>query len=192
MVKAIIFDCFGVLATEAWLPFKAEHFGADSERFEQASEVAVRVNRGLISGDDFIREIAQLSGAKPIEVSRAITGNVPNEPLFDYLKQLKPHYKLGFLSNIGGDRLNQIFNSEHLALFDVIALSFDIGFVKPEREAFEYMAEQLQVKSAECVLIDDQAKNVRGAEAVGMTGILYKDVPTLKKGLQAILADTKG
>jgi hypothetical protein len=68
MVKAVIFDCFGVLATEAWLPFKSKYFGDDPERFETASDIARQVNRGLISGDDFIREISRLSGVKPIEV----------------------------------------------------------------------------------------------------------------------------
>ena len=30
MIKAIIFDCFGVLAGDSWLPYKYELFDEDS------------------------------------------------------------------------------------------------------------------------------------------------------------------
>jgi FMN phosphatase YigB (HAD superfamily) len=187
MVKAVILDCFGVLATEAWLPFKDRHFKNDPERFAAASAIARQVNRGLISGDDFINEISKLSGVQPNQVRQAIAGNVPNQPLFDYLGQLKPRYKLGFLSNIGGDRLNQIFTPEQLALFDAISMSFKTGYIKPEPRAYQEMAAHLGVEAAECVFIDDQLRNVSGAEATGMKAILYKDMDSLKKELAELL-----
>jgi FMN phosphatase YigB (HAD superfamily) len=189
MVKAVIFDCFGVLATEAWLPFKSKHFGDDPELFAAASDIARQVNRGLISSDDFIEQVSELAGVKPTEVRRAVTGNTPNQPLFDYLRQLKPHYKLGFLSNIGGDRLNQIFTPEQLALFDAISMSFKTGYIKPDPEAYKEMAAHLQVKTNDCVFVDDVLRNVDGAKATGMAAVLYQDVAHLKKELAKLLAD---
>jgi putative hydrolase of the HAD superfamily len=187
MIKAVIFDCFGVLATEAWLPFKTKYFGHDPALFEQASDLARQAWGGLISTDDFIRAVAKLAGTNPDEVSRTITGNIPNEELFDYIRELKPEYKIGFLSNIAGDRLNQIFRPEQLALFDAVAMSFESGLVKPESAAFEDVANRLGVAVNEAVLVDDQQRNVNGALAAGMDGIIYRDVSQLRKELGALL-----
>jgi hypothetical protein len=97
MVKAIIFDCFGVLATEAWLPFKAKYFGHDPELMERVSDISHQADKGLISREAAIQATAELAGISPAEFSRAIGRNVPDEELFAYLRELKPYYKLGFL-----------------------------------------------------------------------------------------------
>jgi HAD superfamily hydrolase (TIGR01509 family) len=186
MVQAIIFDCFGVLATEAWLPFKAKYFGHDPELFEQASAIAKQANRGLIGSGDFIAAVAELAGVNPAEAVQAIARNVPNEPLFAYIKELKADYKLGFLSNISADRLSRIFTPGQLALFDAMALSFETGFIKPERAAFQDIAERLGTDIADCVLVDDQQRNVAGARRAGMPAVLYSDVPNLKAELSKL------
>jgi FMN phosphatase YigB (HAD superfamily) len=190
MVKAVIFDCFGVLATEAWLPFKAKHF-VDSEQFEEAGDLMKQANSGLISQQDFIDKIAALAGISQAEVLHAIRQNVPNGPLFNYMRdELKPKYKIGFLSNVADDYMRQIFKPEQLALFDAIVLSYKTGFIKPEPEAYQIVADRLDVDSSECVLVDDKERNVTGARQAGMQAILYKDLDQLKQYL-AKLADPK-
>jgi HAD superfamily hydrolase (TIGR01509 family) len=187
MTKAIIFDCFGVLATEAWLPFKAKYFAHDRELFEQASNISRQADRGLISYEDFMRAIAKLAGITPAEAIKAIARNVPDEQLFAYIKELKTDYKLGLLSNVAGDYLYQIFTSDQLALFDAIALSFESGFIKPQARAFVIAAKQLVVDAGECVFIDDQQRNVNGAHEAGMAAILYHDAAQLRRELGAFL-----
>ncbi|HVA10894.1 MAG TPA: HAD family phosphatase [Candidatus Dormibacteraeota bacterium] len=187
MVKAVIFDCFGVLATEAWRPFKAKHFAHDPELFKQASEISWQADRGLISYADFMRAVADLAGITPAEAAKAIERNVPNEPLFTYVKKLKTDYRLGLLSNVADDYLRHIFTKDQLALFDAIILSYQSGFIKPQPEAFANAANQLGVTAAECVFIDDQERNIAGAKEVGMAAILYDDVPALKQELNKLL-----
>ncbi|HUY85075.1 MAG TPA: HAD family phosphatase [Candidatus Dormibacteraeota bacterium] len=187
MVKAVIFDCFGVLATEAWLSFKAKYFGRDSELFGQATEISWQADRGLISYDDFIQAIARLARITPAETLRAIRRNVPDEELFAYIKELKPDYKLGLLSNVADNYLHQIFTKEHLALFDALVLSYRNGFIKPQPEAFINAAKELEVGVEECVFIDDQERNVNGAREAGMRAILYHDAAQLRKELGASL-----
>lgn len=187
MVKAIIFDCFGVLATEAWLPFKAKHFAHDPELLEQANSLSRQANGGAIGYDDFMRRIAGLAGITPAEAISAIVRNVPDEQLFAYIRELKQDYKIGFLSNVAGNRLSQIFTADQLGLFDAVALSFENGFVKPDEEAFKYAAKQLGVDTRSCVLIDDQQRNVDGARAAGMAAILYHGAAQLRRQLDPIL-----
>jgi FMN phosphatase YigB (HAD superfamily) len=95
MIRAIIFDCFGVLTTDAWLPFKQQHFGHDPALFEQASDLNKRADGGFISVHEFLQAIADLAHMTVQEVQQALTNNVPNEELFRYVRELKPRYKIG-------------------------------------------------------------------------------------------------
>ena len=187
MVKAVIFDCFGVLATDAWLPFKAKHFGRDQKLTRQVSDISNQADKGLVSRDAAIASIAELAGISPTEFIRTIDINVPNEELFDLIRTLKPDYKIGFLSNISDDYLAQIFTPKHLSLFDAITLSFKSGFIKPQTQAFERAAEQLDVKPAECVMVDDQERNVTGAREAGMAAILYRDFSQFKAEFESLV-----
>ncbi|HZL08299.1 MAG TPA: HAD family phosphatase [Candidatus Dormibacteraeota bacterium] len=187
MIKAVIFDCFGVLSTEAWRPFKAKHFAHDRELFERASNISWQADRGLMSYDDFIRAIAELAGITPAEANDAIARNAPDEELFAYIRELKADYKIGFLSNVAGDYMNQIFTPEQLALFDVIVLSFRNGFIKPQIEAFENAVQQLDVELEECVFVDDQERNVTGAREAGMKAVLYRDAAQFRQELIPLL-----
>lgn len=189
MVKAIIFDCFGVLVTEAWLPFKKKYFHDDPKLFAEASDAAKKANLGLISHADFINTAARLAGIPSDEAWAFISRNVADEELFAYMVELKKNYKIGFLSNIAEDYLHKMFNDEQLALFDVIELSYKVGYVKPEARAYELVAEKLNVDIGEALLVDDQMRNVDGAERAGMQAILYKNLDQFKAELPKILED---
>lgn len=188
MIKAIIFDCFGVLVTEGWLPFKATHFGKDPDLNRQATELSHRANAGLISHDEFVEAIAGLAGLSGREVSEAIDVNVPNEPLLEYIKQLKKHYAIGMLSNASGNWLAQLFTKEQVELFDAVGLSYELGAVKPDERAYEEIIDQLGVEPSECVFVDDQERHCTGAREAGMQAILYQDFDQFKEELEAILA----
>ena len=186
MIKAIIFDCFGVLATEAWLPFKAKYFGDDPDKFEEASDLAKRANTGLISHQDFIATAAKMAGITPWEAEQFISRNVPNEELFDYIEDLKKTYKIGFLSNIAGNFLHRMFTQEQLALFDTICLSFETGLVKPDPQAFIETTKLLGVEPSEAVMVDDQQRQITGAREAGLQAILFTDTEQFKNDLAAI------
>lgn len=187
MTKAIIFDCFGVLATEAWLPFKAKHFGHDPDLMDQVNHISWQADRGLISRREAIAATAELAHITPAEFSQAINRNVPNEALFDYIRQLKQKYKIGLLSNVSDDYFQEIFTKEQLGLFDAISMSFKNGHIKPEPQAFEIIAEELGVAISECVFIDDNERNIVGAKATGGRAVLYKDFEQLKPELEKLL-----
>jgi putative hydrolase of the HAD superfamily len=187
MIKAIVFDCFGVLATEAWRPFKAKYFGHDPELFARASNVSWQADRGLMSYDDFIHTVAKMAGITPAEAIAYIARNVPDEHLFAYITELKVNYKLGLLSNVAGDYMHRIFTASQLALFDVIELSFESGFIKPEKEAFAIIAKRLRVGLDECLFVDDQQRNIDGAQTAGMTAVLYHSAAQLRQELEPLL-----
>lgn len=192
MVKAIIFDCFGVLTTEGWLNFKEKHFGNSPELLEQATDLNKRANLGLLSDNEFINQVSGLANVSEDETRKSLRSNVPNEPLFDYIKnQLKPSYKIAVLSNASANWLPDLFSSEQIKLIDQAVLSYEAGVVKPDPRSFEVAAEKLGVKPEECVFIDDQERYARAATGVGMKAVWYRDFGQMKADLEKILADSK-
>lgn len=188
MIKAVIFDCFGVLASDGWLPFREKYFGNNSELLEKAIASNKRVDAGLHSYDDFLKEISELSGVGYDETKRLIETNPPNEALFDFIRDdLKANYKIGMLSNAGANWLDEIFEKNQVALFDEVVLSYQIGAIKPDAVMYETIAAKLGVLPEECVFVDDQPRYVEGAVQVGMTGVQFVDTQDAVRRLRELL-----
>lgn len=189
MIKAIIFDCFGVLAVDSWLPFKEERFGHNPKLFREAGDLNKQCDTGLISYDDFIIRIAKLAEIPTEQVREIIDDSPANKPLFTYIEQeLKPAFKIGLLSNAGANWLDELFKPEQTQLFDAIALSFETGFIKPDPRAYIIIAQRLHVIPEECVLIDDQVRYCHGAKEAGMEFIEYNSFKQMKLELEQILS----
>lgn len=189
MIKAIIFDFFGVIASDGWLPFKNKYFGDNPELFEKASELNKQADSGLKNYDEFITEIAKMAGLNKEQVSDFIENNVSDEKLLEYIgNELKPKYKIGMLSNAGANWLDDIITKEQVALFDAVVLSYETGVVKPNPQAYKIIADKLSLRPEECIFIDDQERYAVGAEVVGMKTIVYKDFPQLKKEIDRLLS----
>jgi putative hydrolase of the HAD superfamily len=58
-------------------------------------------------------------------------------------------------------------------MFHAVVISADVGMRKPEERIYRHATELLGLPPAECVFIDDMEANVRGAEAIGMLGIVH-------------------
>ncbi|MDB5162327.1 MAG: HAD-superfamily hydrolase, subfamily variant 3 [Candidatus Saccharibacteria bacterium] len=188
MIKAIVFDCFGVLVSDGWLAFKHRHFDADKHLFDQVTEINQQVDAAAISYDTFISRVAELAKVNKDDVKNEIEQNLPNLELFDFIStELKNKYPLGILSNAAANWLDELFTPEQLALFDTYALSFEIGAIKPQAIAYVTIAKKLGVELNECVFIDDQLRYCEGAAAVGMKTIHYTDFDSFKSQLAIAL-----
>ncbi len=189
MIKAIIFDCFGVLATDGWLPFKEARFSHDKALYEQATDLNGQADSGYLDYNKYVHEVAKLAQVSDQEVRSHLDDNVPNEPLFTFIRDLlKPHFKLAILSNAGANWLDKIFTKEQVALFDTTVLSYQVGFVKPSRQMYELVAERLGVKLNDCVFIDDQQRYCVAAQDTGMQAIYYQGIAQMKADLKKVLA----
>lgn len=62
---------------------------------------------------------------------------------------------------------------EFNGVIDAVVLSGDVGAQKPERAAFQAAADAIDLELKDCVMIDDDIMNVRGAVEFGMIGILH-------------------
>ncbi|MEO6109969.1 MAG: HAD-IA family hydrolase [Candidatus Saccharimonadales bacterium] len=189
MIKAIIFDCFGVLVSDGWLPFKRKYFGDTPALMEETTRLNHLVDAGALPYKDFIHSIAQLAHINTDEAHTQIENNPSNMPLFEYIQsELAPHYTLGILSNAAENWLDELFTAEQLGIFTDYVLSFQIGVIKPQPEAYQAIATKLGVALDECIFIDDQPAYCEGAGAVGMKAIHYTDIESLKTQLARYLS----
>jgi putative hydrolase of the HAD superfamily len=187
MIRAIIFDCFGVLTTDLWKEFVAT---LPEAQHAPARDINYAYDSGRMSREKFRTEIEALTGRLPKEVEeRKGLATEKNTALLDYITQLRPKYRIGMLSNIASDWVRQEFlSAEEQKLFDAMIFSHDVGMAKPDREIFELAAERLGVTPGECVLIDDSPRHVTGAQAAGMQGIIYANLEQMKQDLAPYLA----
>lgn len=186
MIRAIIFDCFGVLTTDLWKEFCATL--PKGEVLAQAKELNRQQDMGLISRDEFERQIKKMTGRYYYDSQSSSKVIDKNEPLLDYIKELKRNYKIGLLSNVADDWIIEVLlNRDEQDLFDDMVFSYRIGTVKPDPNTYNVSAANLGVLPAECIMIDDIDRYCLGAEAVGMKSVVYQDLPQLKTDLETIL-----
>ncbi len=63
-----------------------------------------------------------------------------------------------------------------------------IGAAKPEPAIYLAAAGQAGVAPSRCLFVDDVPANVHAAEALGMTGLLYRQVAKLRRALDPLLS----
>ncbi len=100
----------------------------------------------------------------------------------ELVEKLKGKYKLGVLSNTSSRQAGEL-GDLHDA-FNAVVLSEETGISKPKKEAYERVLSDLGVSPEEAVFIDDSLENVKGAERLGMRGILYENPEKLKESLR--------
>ncbi len=188
MIKAIIFDCFGVVITDT-LESAYTSLGGDFKKDQlKIDAIRLSVDKGEIPNSH--PAISELLGVSESTYRTAVSsGREINQELLDYINdELRKKYKVGMLSNTGKGRLPQIFGEGFLEkYFDTIVASSDIGYAKPEANAYEIAADWLGVRLDECIFIDDRPEYVDGAKAVGMQVVLYQNLDQLKSDLQTLL-----
>lgn len=190
MIKAIIFDCFGVLTADTWREFVAT---LPTELQPQASDLNHAYDRGHINKPEFLEAIKDLTGKEPQYVDDMLDNETTkNTGLLNYIAGLKPRYKIGLLSNVATDWISAHFlSADENKLFDSMIFSYKIGATKPDKRMFEAICSELEVGLEECVFIDDIERYCDAAQSYGMQAICYHDFAQVKSELEKILADSK-
>lgn len=189
MIKAIIFDCFGVIITDSLLALTNQLRERDPVAAVRVGDIVKAANHGMINPDESNRQIAAVMGISLEEFQRRkYDGEYKDVALLDYIAGLRPRYKTAVLSNITANSLNRRLTAQEQArCFDVVIASAEIGHAKPEPEAYQIAAQQLSVEPEECVFIDDRDSFCAGAHATGMQAIHYQDFNQLRQELEGLL-----
>lgn len=192
MIKAIIFDCFGVLYIDSSRHFYEHHVANYETLLPELLDLNKASDYGIITHDEWIDQVAEIARVDRTFVAQNIDGvHKRNDALFDYVDQLHETYTIGMCSNIGPNGMDQFFSqAERKKHFDVVVLSGEEGVVKPSPVIFKTTAERLGCLPRECVMIDDIEENCQGADAAGMRTIHYVSNAQLKRDLKLLLSES--
>jgi HAD superfamily hydrolase (TIGR01509 family) len=185
-MQAIIFDCFGVLTTDHWKEFIST---LPQSQMRQARTLMYEHDAGRLTEAELIRQVKDITQKTPQGIEKLVSDeNIKNTELLDYIKGLKPKYKIGLLSNIGSNWIRDDFLSQkEQALFDDMVLSHEVGMAKPDPGIFELAASRLGADITDCVLIDDSQGHCQAARSLGARAIIYDNFAQMKQQLEAYL-----
>ena len=58
--------------------------------------------------------------------------------------------------------------------FDVVIVSYEVGFTKPDPRIYELCLAQLNVSAPHAVFVDDRVPNIEGAKRLGIRTVLFR------------------
>lgn len=184
MIRAIIFDCFGVLAKSGtWEQFN-DSLPPDIDGAALHS-INHQYDAGKLTKEEFLYRVHDLTGHEPEMLEELVAiDDMKNVALIDYIRELKSSYKIGLLSNIATDWVRKSFlTKEEQNLFDEMVFSFEVGMTKPSPEIFRLMCSRLGVSPSESFFTDDMDSNVAGARRVGLSAVRYDNLVQLKRSI---------
>lgn len=190
-IKAVIFDCFGVIVTDSFSVTYLALGGDPDADSEFIADILLSYNNGMITSTELYNAVAEKLKITPKQwrSARDKAEHIDTRVL-GYIKELKKNYKTGLLTNAGKGSLERRFSNDELDIyFDDVVASGNVGMVKPYTEIYELAATRLGVEPEECIFIDDRELYCEGAELTGMKTILYQDYNQLKTELGQLLAD---
>ncbi len=188
MIKNYIFD-FGNVIVHFEPEYMTAKYVKNKEDIQLVSDVVFdllywdKLDEGTITDEEVIAGIRsrlpERLHSSAINVYEHWYENLPLiDDMVELIAQLKADgKKLFLLSNIsiyfaenyhGNTEIKTV-----LDMFDGLVFSGPIGITKPNEPIFQYLLNKYNLNANECVFIDDKAENIKGAEKVGIKGILF-------------------
>ncbi len=202
MIKNIIFDIGNVLMPFGYRPF-FESFGYDGETVERLAKATAQspdwneLDRGVLPYEEVLGRFIQNDPQLEDIIRRVFADLHGILSVYDYteswIQQLKEAgYGVYYLSNFfqkADEDCKELMG--FLELMDGGILSYKDKMTKPDRQIYELLLTRYGLKAGECVFLDDTEKNIIGARAVGIHGILFQDKQKAVEELQKLGVKTE-
>jgi len=133
--------------------------------------------------DPFFDKLNRIFDIPIQELRKALNAVEPYSEMFRLLEQLSKRFSIHLFSNQAPFRTDHIRVNYDLRLFSHLFFSSEMGFMKPEKEAFLSVLEGIGKRAEECLFVDDNSKNTDVARELGFNVLLFKSVGTLKEDL---------
>lgn len=185
MIKAIIFDFFDVIRTDA---YKAWLSNQNYKREGQFAELSEKMDRGDITDKEFLETLGRICG-RPAEVvlEEMEADTKVDMNVVRIIDKIAGAYKIGLLSNSPSNFLRDLLHDNDLEkYFDVIVISSEVGMIKPNADIFQYILQKMNVQPEETIFIDDNPSNVKAAAELGITGVHFTDALQLEDSLKKL------
>jgi epoxide hydrolase-like predicted phosphatase len=185
MIKAIIFDFFGVICSDEYWESVKNVQGRTDEFLSLADSVSI----GKISWREFIKEMSVRTGKSEEELIKGYATQKLNPEVLALIKRLHQLYRIALLSNASAETIRLLTKDVPMdKLFNAVIVSSDVGMIKPDPAIYQIALSRLKVQPHEAIFIDDSSKYALAAKTLGMNVIIYKNFGQMKAELMRLLA----
>lgn len=206
VTKAVVFDLGGVLIdlhSEEARRELLKKYGLQPARFAHLTRSSFESHPrsitelamiGKVGTSEYLEAFLRECSIKDLEGLRGNRLSVVGRErpcVFAIVKQLK---QAGLvccvLSNtiaLHWEKLSSTREYPSLSLFDHVFVSYLMECAKPEETSFSFVANALNLRMSECLLVDDSPLNVNGARTVGWRALLFNDVAQLQADVNNLL-----
>lgn len=191
-LKNIIFDFGGVLLdldyheTERQLTKVMRRDLNFKSLSEEEKDVFYNYEKGELSDELFLWQLQHWSVGVPtprdlIDAWNGMLLDIKKEKL-DFVLELSHKYKVYLLSNTNSLHIKFVMrllkekyeiNDFDTRYFEKAYYSHLVGMRKPDKEIFDFIALDANIKKEESVFIDDLEENVKGAQLAGMPSMHF-------------------
>lgn len=196
--QAVIFDFGGVLMRTEDPGPRTQLARSLGRTYPQLEEVVFNGPTGLPAAlGELSAEQHWSSVAKTLQITESQIptfqdkfwgGDRMDSQLVDYIRSLKGHYRTALLSNAWSDLRAYLEKRWKIAdAFDLMVISAEVGFAKPDPRIYQLVVERLQVPARAAIFLDDVLENVEAARSVGLTGIHFRSANQALTELNQIL-----
>ena len=208
MVKAVLFDMDGVLVNTETFYIRALIQVLSQEIGLELTEEEVERYAGLVYVEKLRRifaerdvradpsELAEKSRKRFLQIARGNIRLLPGAK--ELIEQLRSSgVKLGIVSSSQRKMIDMVLNETNLGgIFDVIIAQEDVKHLKPSSEPYLLASKRLELKSQDCLAIEDSLHGIISAKSAGMKCVAitnpyfsvskYKEADLVVKGLYEI------
>ncbi len=199
MIRNLVFDFGRVLVDYDFERFLSTFIDDPETKrwFVQATCNSEFVNR-CDKGDETFEEIIHDAQARYPQWRRelqifhdrqieALTGEVAG--MSQLLSRLKGEgYRLYGLTNWSNAVYPVMRKYSIFSLLDGQVISSEEHVIKPDPAIYHCLFDRFGLKPEECVFTDDKAENIKGSQAVGMEGIVFRNAQQYERELRSIIS----
>ena len=198
MIKNVIFDIGNVLVSFDW-DVLAKEIGFTDEDLKVLMDKVIgdrwdEFDRGVMPEEEALKYVQE--AIPGLEDKFATLWNRIDEAIAvypyveDWMKELKEEgLHIYLLSNFPRNlfRKEEATKLTFMPYVDGKIISSYVRMIKPDREIYECLLDTFSLKAEECVFLDDRARNVEAAKALGINGIVFENHEQAKCELKALL-----
>ena len=167
MIKVIAFDLVGVLVNERDIVLSNEE-----EKLE-------RLFGPNLSDDDYLKKAKEIVCNEKNIVNNTKTlinklYKVKEKDIFKKIKKINSKVKVVIATNhvsFVKEFINSHFDINYL---DDLIISAEINRIKPNLDFYEFILDKYKINANELLFLDDNIKNVNGANALGIQTIMVE------------------
>ncbi len=177
-IKWIIFDAMGVIykvaddVSDLLVPFIRSK--NNTQPLKEIFKLYIKASLGQIPPQEFWAVLGYGKEYPDIETEFLDNWYSFDTDFLEVAKDLKRKYNIAMLSNDlknWSSFLRNKFNINHL--FDVVVISGDVGYRKPDKRIYEILLNKTQSFAEECLFIDDKLENLQAASELGIKTIKF-------------------